>query len=247
MNYKLIYQQLINKRLQERPEGYTEKHHIVMKSMGGSDSDDNLVALTGREHWIAHLLLFKIHRNRSTARACHMMSMRCEERENPRIKTSRMYEAVRIALAKIMKIKQTGKGNSQYGTMWICNIDLKQNRKIKKSDEIPVGWIKGSNKWNKLIKCNECNKDFMRIGSEKYCNILCKKEHKRKNPVTLKDKRDPLSIETRKRLSDAAKKRTTENPKSVGRGTIWINDGISVNRRINSDAQIPKGFKRGRF
>ena len=38
-------------------DGYTEKHHIVPRSMGGSDKKDNLVDLTAREHYIAHLLL----------------------------------------------------------------------------------------------------------------------------------------------------------------------------------------------
>ena len=45
---------------------------------------------------------------------------------------------------------QTGKNNSQYGTMWIYNPLLKQNKKIKKEDPIPDGWFKGrktTNNW----------------------------------------------------------------------------------------------------
>ena len=38
---------------------------------------------------------------------------------------------------------QSGVGNSQYGSMWIHNIELKLNRKIKKSDPVPDGWIRG--------------------------------------------------------------------------------------------------------
>lgn len=40
-------------------DGYTERHHIIPKSMGGLDDNDNLVILTAREHYIAHLLLTK--------------------------------------------------------------------------------------------------------------------------------------------------------------------------------------------
>ena len=36
---------------------------------------------------------------------------------------------------------QSGKGNSQYGSMWITN--ERENRKIKKADQIPKGWRKG--------------------------------------------------------------------------------------------------------
>jgi hypothetical protein len=41
----------------------------------------------------------------------------------------------------IMKDKQLGDKNSQFGTMWITN-DI-ENKKIKKTDIIPEGWHKG--------------------------------------------------------------------------------------------------------
>jgi hypothetical protein len=41
-------------------DGYTESHHIIPKSLGGSDTVDNLVILTAREHFVCHLLLTKM-------------------------------------------------------------------------------------------------------------------------------------------------------------------------------------------
>jgi len=38
-------------------------------------------------------------------------------------------------------VRQSGKGNSQYGTMWIT--DNKHNKKISKTSAIPTGWQKG--------------------------------------------------------------------------------------------------------
>ena len=38
---------------------------------------------------------------------------------------------------------QTGKGNSQYGTKWIHNLDLKRSKKIKKEEQVPEGWLLG--------------------------------------------------------------------------------------------------------
>lgn len=42
---------------------------------------------------------------------------------------------------------QKGSKNSQYGTMWIYSLELKQNKKILKTDPIPEGWIKGRKKF----------------------------------------------------------------------------------------------------
>ena len=39
---------------------YFEKHHIIPKSFGGSNLEENLVLLTPREHFICHLLLVKM-------------------------------------------------------------------------------------------------------------------------------------------------------------------------------------------
>ena len=50
-----------------------EKHHIVPKSEGGSDDPSNLVNLTAREHYIAHLLLAKIYNDRNMWNAILMM------------------------------------------------------------------------------------------------------------------------------------------------------------------------------
>lgn len=40
--------------------GYVERHHIIPKSIGGTDSKSNLVYLTAREHFICHWLLIKM-------------------------------------------------------------------------------------------------------------------------------------------------------------------------------------------
>ena len=40
--------------------GYSEKHHIIPKCMGGKNNKENLVYLSAREHFICHLILIKI-------------------------------------------------------------------------------------------------------------------------------------------------------------------------------------------
>lgn len=66
MNYKKIYTSLIEKRKIEPFYGeYFEKHHIIPRSLGGSDDESNLVCLSAREHYLAHALLVKIYKDGS--------------------------------------------------------------------------------------------------------------------------------------------------------------------------------------
>lgn len=180
MNYQAAYDRLISYRREHPAQGYIERHHIIMRSMGGSNESTNLVVLTGREHWIAHLLLHKIHRNSCAAYACHMMAMRCEERGIPYVRNSRMYERIRKECAKLTGIRNSnthvGEGNSQYGTRWICNLELQESRKISKDGPIPIGWILGRNKWKLIVnkQCLKCHSIFIGTPSVKYCSSQCR-------------------------------------------------------------------------
>jgi len=60
MNYKKIYDQIIEKRKPDIPNGYVEVHRIIPRTFGGSNDKENLVAITAREHFICHLLLTKL-------------------------------------------------------------------------------------------------------------------------------------------------------------------------------------------
>ena len=57
--YKKWYNNIVDHAKNRNLEGYTENHHIVPKSLGGTDDATNLIRLTAREHFICHLLLTK--------------------------------------------------------------------------------------------------------------------------------------------------------------------------------------------
>jgi hypothetical protein len=61
MDYKKIYDQIIDRSKCRKIEGYTEKHHIIPKCMGGNNSIENLAILTAREHFLCHLILVEIY------------------------------------------------------------------------------------------------------------------------------------------------------------------------------------------
>lgn len=61
MNYLNHYTLLIERAKVRTLTHHKEAHHIFPKCLGGTDDPNNLVNLTYREHYIAHLLLAKIH------------------------------------------------------------------------------------------------------------------------------------------------------------------------------------------
>ena len=119
MDYKRIYDDLMQSRLLMK-EGriklrkmgeYFEAHHIIPKSMGGEGKwgikHTNLVLLTGREHYIAHALLWLIHRNREMAIAFGLM---CSQKKCGRrnyVISSRMYEFAKKEINRLGRSAET--------------------------------------------------------------------------------------------------------------------------------------------
>lgn len=56
--YNLIIKKAALKNTKETE--YYEKHHIIPKSIGGTNQKNNLIKLTAREHYVCHLLLTKM-------------------------------------------------------------------------------------------------------------------------------------------------------------------------------------------
>lgn len=64
MDYSSIYVDFISdRRLKQEAarRSYFERHHIVPRSLGGLDNDENIIDLTPEDHFFAHLLLARIH------------------------------------------------------------------------------------------------------------------------------------------------------------------------------------------
>lgn len=134
MNYNLHYTCLVVRAKHRTLDDYTEMHHIIPKCLGGDNGLGNLVKLTAREHFIAHLLLLKMYPQYKLIKAVNMM---CVGSTNQSRSMNRMYGWLRERFATEMSINQTGEKNSQYGTKWIHHVGLCKNRKISKEDLIP--------------------------------------------------------------------------------------------------------------
>jgi len=107
VNYRRIYSQIVERaKTRPRPDCYCERHHVVPKSMGGTDATENIVVLTAREHYLAHWLLFKIHRTREMAFAWHRMT--CGKKSVQRY-SSKTFAYAAIARANAMRDMFSGK------------------------------------------------------------------------------------------------------------------------------------------
>ena len=109
--YSRIYYSIIERAKSREKIGYTETHHILPKSMGGTDDPFNLVELTAREHFICHLLLPKMTEDENYYKMVYafvIMSGR-------KIYGSRKYAFYRESYAKINSELRSGEGNGMWG------------------------------------------------------------------------------------------------------------------------------------
>jgi hypothetical protein len=103
MNYQRIYDQIIDRaQAEDRKKSgktYYENHHIVPKCLGGSNEKNNLVLLTGREHFLAHWTLTRVHPDNAKLvfafwAMCNIRSAVQKERHIP---SSRAYQEAKGA------------------------------------------------------------------------------------------------------------------------------------------------------
>jgi len=120
MNYLYHYHSLIERARTRITTGYKESHHIIPKCSGGGNDPANLVDLTAREHYIAHILLAKIHGG-TLWHAVNLMG-RLKKYSN------RHYEKARIEHSKLLseqnKRTKTKPKETRYYKCTNCNTVL---------------------------------------------------------------------------------------------------------------------------
>jgi hypothetical protein len=113
MNYEKIYEQLIERSRDRKLEGYVEIHHIIPQCFGGTNEKSNLTPLTAREHYIAHLLLYRIQ---SSKRRRHQMLKACIMMAGKEVYNSRLYEGARKEYSAHQSERMSGENHPMYGT-----------------------------------------------------------------------------------------------------------------------------------
>ena len=217
MDYTTIYNNLIQRAVNRSLDGYRERHHIIPRCLGGNDTNENLVDLTPEEHYIAHLLLMKIYpENNSLTHAAVMMTVKGKNQ----IRNNKLYGWVRRKHSIAISINQSGKGNSQFGKYWICNVTTGEVVRTT-SVAVPAGWIRGK---TGFTTCEVCGKNS---GSKqrRFCT-----DHRPKSiaPKTTMSKGSPTAL----KLAAYCKARTKEEHPQYGKR--WVNDGTR-NKMIPKD------------
>lgn len=97
--YTTWYLALMESRRGLKRKCYLEKHHIIPRALGGSNNRSNLVDLTAREHFIAHMLLTRmlVHPEKRSMQFALMFMMgkgrgKCRQLYSP---CSRIFEIYR--------------------------------------------------------------------------------------------------------------------------------------------------------
>jgi len=139
VNYSRIYNLIIERAKNEnRIKGngiYYERHHIIPKCLGGSNDSKNLVLLTGREHFICHHLLVRIHPN--NAKLVHAFWLMCNvknlSQQNRHIPSASVYQEARELNAKLGASEETKRKMSRSRTGLIQSAETKQKIGISNS------------------------------------------------------------------------------------------------------------------
>jgi hypothetical protein len=114
--YTHVYNNIIERAKSRTISGYTENHHIIPRSLGGSDNTTNLAALTAREHYICHLLLPKMLEGEGKYKMLCAILRMAHSNQEQRVKIpSRVYERVKIEKAFMHSQLYSGENNPFYG------------------------------------------------------------------------------------------------------------------------------------
>jgi hypothetical protein len=197
-----------------------EKHHIIPKSLGGSDDSSNLVKLSFRQHFICHKLLTKMVHSKNDKRkmtfALHMMSLNSSRLS----RTSKSYEYTRKLRRELgvseetkEKMRQSMIGKNVGKTISVAGKAkmsiAAQNRIVscetreKISERLKREWAEGA----RTVSSNFKQTGKSMLGKNHSAETRLKQSNAAKNDPRRKLPRGPLSEETKQKIAQKAKER----------------------------------------
>lgn len=216
---------------------YTEKHHIIPKSLGGSNSSNNIAILTAREHFICHILLVKMTEGVFKSKMIHAAAgMKRARKHQSRYINSRLYDTIRKLVAQESsklnkgrkhteetrkKVSEAGKGRIHSDE---TKLKMSQSAKGRKKSAEQIGKMRAR-------KHTEESKLKMSVSQQ---GRICSDETKAKMSETRKGKmkpagfgdkisaalkgkpKPPMSEELKRQISEKLKGRPSPRKGKVG-------------------------------
>lgn len=149
MDYQTIYNKIVTRgKTLGKYNMNMERHHIIPRCMGGDNSDENLVYLTPREHFIAHQLLVKINKGHvGLIKSAAIMSKKTKFNHRH---CSKQYEWLRIKSSEanriISKSKRGKKRSDQDIQKMVDGWNKSGNRHESVSEQWKQYWSDESNR-----------------------------------------------------------------------------------------------------
>ena len=189
--YTNWYKSIISNAQSRVVTGYTENHHIIPKSLGGTNDKENLVRLSGREHFICHLLLTKMTTGKEKGKmtfALNSMMNRYNNTMDRYTPSSRFYELLRKQLSEAHK--QLGRTTAHKAAISVAHtgkiVSEETKRKMSESSKknIVGGAVKGSTRSDSTkLKISQSRKGI--VFSEEHKKKLSEAAKNRKSMPTL--------------------------------------------------------------
>lgn len=214
--YSKTYFAITANAKQRITEGYTEHHHIIPESLGGPTTDENMVHLTAREHFICHWLLIKMTVGKDRSDMLYALNgMRAENKFQKRYHTkitARVYEKYRIEFAENHSKRMQGRKAWNKGRK-LEGEELEQHRERSRNRKIdPVKQAEGQRKRIAKVtgqKRSDETKKLMALASKGKPKGPMSEEQKQIRSMKLKGVKKPKGFGDR--MAERMKKEFSEN------------------------------------
>lgn len=131
--YTIVYNNIINRAKARVLDGYAENHHIIPRSLGGTDIPENLVRLTAREHFICHLLLTKMLTGQNQHKMIHAswcMVMLTDRQQEYKI-NSHTYKILKEKYSSMRKTQEPWNKGTKGSYTQSVESNMKRSEKLK--------------------------------------------------------------------------------------------------------------------
>jgi hypothetical protein len=235
--YTYIYYCIIN-RAKSRTlseEIYSEKHHIIPRSLGGTNDLANLAVLTAREHFICHLLLPKMltgTNKRNMSFAIWSMLTRDHSKNKSRYKVnSHWYETIKKQVADATSHLHKGKVVSNETRK---KISAKAKGRTSPNKGKPMS-AEQKEKISAAHKGKTISADTIAKILETRKDYKHSPETKQKISNSNKGKTVVISTETKQKISDTLK----------GRVPTWLKGKPARNRGVPMSDSAKRNMSKG--